>query len=307
MNATIPLEEVLPWSYETPRTILIGDSIETDGRFLLYTVASQVLKGGQNVWWLTACAVTEKQIATGLKKIGCDVAASYLRNSGSSLLKITSMTAELAHMTLDTTTDHGSLDGTTYLKDMYKQIKTWLETGGDSCHWIILDDISSLAEMVDDHRLVFQFVDSICSLAKRTQRLGVILRCSLELDQAILKAAQIEEVQDKTGWLGAGGSAQKLQIRNLHQTWIPWERTIESMDIVVDIVPLSSGYSREAHGRLVFTEYPGGRGWGISSSGAATKQGMTPSVSSWNKFVINYCLQDAGVRAIRLRESTSTA
>ncbi len=307
MNATIPLEQALPWSHEIPRTILIGDSIETDGRFLLHTFASQALKGGQHLWWLTASAVTDRQIATALKKIGCDVATSYLRNNdGTSLLKITSMTMDLANQALESK-DRPFLDGEAYLKDLYKQIKSWLSVNAEETHsssWLLVDDISSLAAMLGDEVLVFQFVDSICSLAMRHQNLGVIIRYSNELDQTLLKAAQIEAVQDKTGWLGAGGLAQKQEIKHLHQTWIPWERNIESIDIMVDVVPLSSGYSREAHGRLVFSEYPGGRGWATSG---ATKLGANaaPSTSLWNKFVINYCLQDGGVRAIRLSETTS--
>ena len=67
------------------------------------------------------------------------------------------------------------------------------------------------------------------------------------------------------------------------------------VDTIVDVIPLISGYSREAHGRLVFSECPGGRGWGDSSK-------QQPQSASWNKLVINYSLNDNGVRAIRLRE-----
>jgi hypothetical protein len=334
MNATVPLKEALPWSAETPRKILICDSIETDGSFLLHTFAGQVLKtsvgshitsatagrsGGSShrLWWLTARPVTDRQVATALKKIGCDAAASYLRKpTGNTAvhimnrppLQITSLTAEIASKTLET--DGPNFDGELYLKEIYKQIKAWAASGHDDVEatskcWIFLDDVSSLASILGDEGLVYQFVDSIQSLATRTNSLGTVVRCSYELDQTLMKA-ELEEAQDKIGWLGAGGMAQKEETQHIRQTWIPWERAIESMDIVVDIVPLSSGYSREAHGRLVFSEYPGGRGWSSTATGNKTKQGsMTaPSASPWNSFVINYCLQDNGVRAIRLREST---
>lgn len=352
MNATVPLEEALPWSTEIPRKILICDSIETDGSFLLHTFAGQILKGGggsiggssdatttttggggggggqNHLWWLTARPSTDRQVATALKKIGCDVAASYLRKPAavgltadlqnhhqhSRRLKITSLTTEIASKILETDDDDDgpAFDGETYLKEIYKQIKSWATLRQDSSKatfWVFLDDMSSLASTLGDEALVYQFVDSIHALATRSKNLGTVVRCSYEQDQTLLKAAQLGEAQDMTGWLGAGGMAQKQETKHLNQTWIPWERTIESMDTVVDVIPLSSGYSREAHGRLVFSEYPGGRGWGGTATGSKTKQGpmVAPSASAWNKFVINYCLQDNGVRAIRLRESASTA
>ena len=45
-SSQVPLSDVLPWGDTVPthgRTILINDSAETDGRFLLYTLASQCL------------------------------------------------------------------------------------------------------------------------------------------------------------------------------------------------------------------------------------------------------------------------
>lgn len=319
MNATVPLEEALPFSSSIARSILVCDSIETDASFLLHSFVTQALKQKNTcVWWLTAKSVTEGQIATGLKRMGSDVAATYLRGGGGGndktpSLKISSLATEISSQISADVKDANDFDGAAYLKSVYRQIKEWVATDDNSscCKWIILDDVSSLASLLQADAAVYKFVDSIQSLANRSQNLGLMVRCSLELDQMVLK--QKDQSEEKTGWLGAGGLAYKEAIKREESDWIPWERSMGSMDIVVDVVPLSSGYSREAHGRLVFTECPGGRGWDGTSTTSSSKSSdntrfVSPlsSSSSWNKFVINYCLQDTGVRAIRLRGSSAT-
>ena len=321
MNATVPLEETLPFSSTVPRSILVCDSMETDASFLLHCFSNQALKQGHSVWWLTAKPVTDRQVAIALKKMGSEVAATHLRRAvGSSdeqgQLKIISLVADIAdRVLLSSTQDKQKLfdGGEDYLKSIYGKIKSWvaeneLET---PCRWLILDDVSTLASVLGNEVLVYQFVDSIQALANRRQNLGLMMRCSMELDQTLFKSAQIDERHDKTGWLGAGGLSHKEETKRAQQEWIPWERMIEFMDIIVDVVPLSSGYSREAHGRLIFTEYPGGRRWSGSTT-ASDKPNIpigpvsAPPILAWSKFVINYCLQESGVRAIRLRESATS-
>merc|ERR1719330_1970662 len=98
MNS-VPLADVLPWS-DTPltdrKTIMICDSTETDGRFLLHTLASQFIKSHptsekthtdgttaiptsnehNKVIWVSCGPLTEQLILSGLKKIGCDLPLS---------------------------------------------------------------------------------------------------------------------------------------------------------------------------------------------------------------------------------------
>jgi len=128
-GAVVPLTDALPWSFiitdnnnnnnnkcnsstttgsnrNGSRTILINDAMDTDGRFLLYTIVSQILtpptsspkaratthhnnsssnhgnktgsatkstlKNNGRVLWLGCGSVTEGQILTGLKKMGID-------------------------------------------------------------------------------------------------------------------------------------------------------------------------------------------------------------------------------------------
>jgi hypothetical protein len=41
-------------------------------------------------------------------------------------------------------------------------------------------------------------------------------------------------------------------------------------------------------------------------TGVAAAAPPSSSAAAWNKFVINYCLQESGVRAIRLRENSTS-
>mmetsp|Transcript_12767 Transcript_12767/g.18188 ORF Transcript_12767/g.18188 Transcript_12767/m.18188 type:complete len:150 (-) Transcript_12767:35-484(-) len=114
---------------------------------------------------------------------------------------------------------------------------------------------------------------------------------------------------------------------------LAWERAlVELADGIIDVSPLPSGYSREAHGRLIFTERIGGKGWkkkdhhpnpnksisvvdvgGHSSRNRNSTLGGTRIRASstsnsllkgFSNTVVNYVCDDASVRAIRLRTGT---
>ena len=90
----------------------------------------------------------------------------------------------------------------------------------------------------------------------------------------------------KSNWVGAGGSVQNDD----NEEKIPWERSlVQVADGIVDVVPLASGYTREAHGRLLFSEVPAGRGWGGRPTAC----------------IFKYCIADTKVLAIRIRGSSS--
>jgi hypothetical protein len=300
MNSTaVSMTDSLPWSTSVPRNILICDSIETDGRFLLHTLALQALAGNNSILWLAGGPLTDRQVATALKKIGCDVATGYLRdNAKTQSLSIRSLSVEISSRITEEV-DGSEWDAEVYLKQVYQQVKTWVQKQSqeDKCPcWVLLDDVSSLASILGD-RVVHCFIDSLSALSARMGEcaFGVAIRCSHDVDQELIKRQAENENKANTGWVGAGG----LSLINNQREWIPWERhLVELADGIVDVVPLTSGYSREAHGRLIFSETPGGRGWG-----EGTKQQQT--TNAWNNLVINYCITDNGVRAIRLRGATS--
>jgi len=176
--------------------------------------------------------------------------------------------------------------------------------------------------------LVYCFVESLITLIHRRleapEDLGLILRCSGDVDQ-MLHRIEGTEGTDQTGWFGAGGLSHREAVRDALRggSLVPWERAIEeSVDAIVDVLPLPSGFSREAHGRLILSETPNGRGWkdavrdrtnaplpaSSASTTTTTSSGSKQSKSSasgggggWNKLIFNYRLQDNGARAIRLR------
>jgi hypothetical protein len=272
---------------------------------MCYTFAKQALAASCQVLWLVGTSVTDKQVASGLKKMGCEAATAYLRevptppNHKSKKLIIRSLSTEIATECLKVGNE---CDEEKFLKEVYSDVKDWLKennNNGTPC-WLILDDVSTLATILGE-TLVYQFIDSCFALSTRigSQNIGIMIRCSHELDQNLLKKTNDDFEMDKTGWLGAGGLAHRQAVRESEQKWIPWERSIEGVDGIVDVVPLTSGYSREAHGRLIFTEIPGGRGWGESNK---SQQGtVLSSTKGWNKLLFNYCIHDNGIRAIRLR------
>jgi len=91
-----------------------------------------------------------------------------------------------------------------------------------------------------------------------------------------------------------------------------------SMDTIIDVMTLPSGFSRDAQGRIIISETPYGRGWTKTNSMTTTTTTSTTSSrnnimssnssggSSSNKgvnasIIVNYQVTDSGPRAIRLR------
>ncbi|KAG7371195.1 hypothetical protein IV203_019765 [Nitzschia inconspicua] len=328
MNNTIPLNEALPWSPTVPRNVLICDSIDGKGDFVLQTmVVSQLSSSSKGrVFWLSGTSLAEQQIASSLKRMGCTDQGldQYIRdrrqtnnitdtrkNRGGLIIR--SLSAEVANQLVENADDFQS---ETYLKEIYKNIKEWLQgdvqssNAGDSdnahlqnrfIHWIVLDDVSSMATVLGE-KLVYGFVSSLLSLSHRLSNFGILLRCSNDVDQLAIKVTA-NEGKDQSGWVGAGGMYHKQYLKYNINAMVPWERVLESMvDAVVDVLPLPSGFSRDAHGRLIFTETPAGRGWGHEQLPASKKVPVGKG-QAWNKLIVNYCIHDSGVRAIRLRET----
>jgi hypothetical protein len=350
MNSTTLLQETLPWSPEIPRTILVCDSIETDGSFVLTTMVMNLFKTlerrSARVLWLSGRPVSDRQIATTLKKVGCEVGAAYLRDSQlnnvpltqSSLteaddtrkLIIRSLVEEVAtklvmsgngdnkEQEIHTDRTTSSFDPESYLQQVYNDVKTWIRMGNTVPEnlrvpsWIILDDVSALSTILGDN-VVYCFVDSLCSFtsrhnqlerttSNRTKKCGTIIRCSNDVDQFNYKMQDSED-KDHSGWVGAGGLANKQSLAEHRRTVIPWERCLEDLaDAIIDVLPLPSGFSREAQGRLIFSETPNGSGWGNDNRSRVPYRSST---TSWNKLIINYCVQDTGVRAIRMQAGSN--
>jgi hypothetical protein len=274
--SSTPLTAVFPWSLDDPTSVLVSDSVQSDGRFVLHSWAALVLKSNR-LLWLAGGPWTPALIASALQKTGCDAAANYLRapaSSSSSPLCIRSIPAELAETLLqsdcDAPPEAAPFDAEAFMKKLYLDVKAWV-VKEEQPSWVFLDDVSALAAFVGS-RLTYAFILSLQSLATR-HPFGLVVRNSQDLDQMLT-------LQPKpTAWIGAGGDND--DDNNNNNT--PWERSlVELVDWVVDVVPLMSGYTREAHGRLIF---------------CSNREGHRMTT-------YNYCLTDNKALAIRVQGSS---
>ena len=295
-NASTALIDVLPCWGSKPATILVGDSVQTDGRFVLHTIASHVLSDDNNnneeqrrrlLWIAGGSPLTPALIASALKKMGCEVAARYLRQAerkNDDALCIRCIASELAErlsggiMVEPDKQQPPEIDLEVFTKQLYRDIKTWLQdSSSSSTSWVILDDVSTLAALVGS-RLTYGLILSLRALACRDKEFGLVIRCAQDAGQA--------KVLETSGpaWIGAGGGGGDTPNENHDEP--EWESAlVELVDWVVDVMPLASGYTREAHGRLV-----------LSSTGSA-------SGTTHTRLVYNYCLTDNKALAIQIHGS----
>ncbi len=381
--AAVPLTDALPSSWQTPllvaspRTILIGDSIHSDGTFLLHTVASQVLSSSSSssrrereragdegttstsgrVFWLVGGPWTEVLVATALKRFGCEAAASYLRKFQQSksttakggeeehddkplcILSLTDMLAQHFQQMDDRNEDESDNYNDSWnwsevcLKEVYRRIQTWSRMMTNQSHhhnqsssqWIILDDVSSMANLLGP-RVVYRFVYAVRALARK-QSMGLIVRCSWDavvmLHQnvvvpnnnmtAIHNTGTVHDSIDHTHSFGAASSSGSGS-SHVAAAAAAWELSlVELADELIQVVPLPSGFSRHAHGRLLCSTrvVEGQRHVILPTTLSSTtirekqnKKGIpnaeTASAAS-TVVVLNYILSDTTVMAIRIR------
>ena len=303
-----PLQDVCPWQDEN-ETVLVCDSVESDGRFVLCTLALQALaaaqssssdeKNGRILWLCCSPVLTDQLTLNALKKIGCNKLATggaSLPESSSAgqtseakagiapLLTIRSIPTLLEQSILNNLEDFEEED---FVKEIYRQVKNWL-AGQDSRTWVILDDVSTLAALVGE-RLTYGLILSLrAHLSKSTYPCGLALRCSGDAD---IEAAGLT-VPRSSDWFGAGGNVATNASNSKEPNNAPWERSlVELADTVVDVVPLASGYTREAHGRLIFTS-------------RTTTTNANNVVAGATSVVFNYCLTDSQVLAIRIASTS---
>ena len=348
-GAAVPLTDALPWeaSLNSKRMFLVNDSMGTDGRFLLYTLASQVLSSSSSgntnsmssaantasqqkrgrVLWLACGPVGEGQILQGLKKIGCDKTALSqavlaAKQSGdstekeSSLLTIRSLATELSDSLLDSNEPFSEQD---FVKRLYQYIlKEWLPTETEDGHtynnWIIVDDVSALANLLGE-TLVYGLLLALNARSHKDKSngFGLVVRCSNDYEAASLPSFSGSSVASSgpPEWFGAGGGALSSRSNTHYSSTnmdaeIPWERSLmELADGVLDVLPLTSGYTRELHGRIVMTQMPHGRGW--LGDGEDPREKNTTSLLASRRStqqkqqlpmqIINYCITDQKIVA----------
>jgi hypothetical protein len=289
-SASIPLAEALPWPKLEPegQCFLVCDSLQTNGRFLSYTLTSQVLvsKAETRILWISCGPNTERLILNGLKRMDVPF------NGGKEQrLHIRCVPSELSQHVLQDSDkeDNHNVDVESFMKNLYKDIQTWAATNSSTGGWLVIEDVSALGCLVGE-RLAYVFIMSMRSLLRKHSLLGILMTCSN--DNNMLQKENENQVRPggsyNVDWVAAGGRGPEQRTT----TTIPWERhLVEMADGIVDVLPLASGYSREAHGRLVFTTRPGG------SLTHRYQQSLSP-------VVMNFVCQDATVSATRLSGPT---
>ena len=205
-SASVPLMDALPWSRSDSNSCwLVCDSVETDGRFLLHSLVTRTLKQqAQNVYWLACGPWTSQLIAAALKKMGCDAAASYLRDSASSPSEYSKRHGR--HV-LPNSRKNDELDVELYIKELYRSIRTWIHQNANGDALIVIDDVSALACLVGE-RLTFCLLQSLRAL-QTSNNFNFIMKCSQDYDMDLLQQEDTSSVRPggspNVDWVGAGG------------------------------------------------------------------------------------------------------
>jgi hypothetical protein len=318
-GSAVPLTEALPWADPptTGRTYLVNDAMDTDGRFLLYTLTSQVLSSKATrqgrVLWLGFQPVTEEQIVQGLKRIGCDRNVLAMPpipqhqqqdaiSSKTAKLTIRSLWVELSTRMLDEE-NIDSFSEANFMKEILDYVDQWVLVEGDNVNsWIILDDVSTFSSFVGE-RLMYHFIITL-NARSRSKGFGLMIRCSNDQEDQSLPVYSGASMKGYQDWFGAGGTRSHVS----HDEEPPWERAlVELADGVMDVLPLTSGYTRELHGRIVLTRMPLGRGWeddpstvqnDSGSSSLPTTKNNTPKQYPPAMQIINYCITDQNPKIV---------
>ena len=287
-----------------------------------------------------------KQIASALKKIGCDASLTMAATIGGSgrgngnissaksrRLEIVPIMLEAATDILSPSDDDEEDEALTsgYLKKLYRRIKSWLNESSSpqQPNLIVVDDATSLATIFGPRNVEF-FLRQVRSLSLRQGCASMAILCSTDADQDRYLTAAAREGggavnvagggSTKSTWIGAGSDVMAVE-QEYQQIVVggaagAWERNlVELADGIVDVMPLQSGFSLEAHGRLVFTERKGGRGWRDAASASGGRRHNTTTArptsssaagaSAFLTTVVNYCCEDSSIKAFRLRSSVS--
>ena len=295
-------------------TLLVTDSVSCDGRFVLYTVVAAALNNSRastalsfnatatttttnesstaksnhsnsRVLWISCTSVTDESILNAFKKIGLerDVMSSSSSSTSHSVilnntrtaefddglerLRIHSIPSSLAEATLHETNEFNDF---AFMKELYVSIKAFVSKQNKNSTKVptivVIDDLSALSVLLGE-RLTYSLILSLSSLKlSEMYPYGLAVRCNNDYDI------------ESSGLAGRG----HIKHNDLSATSanVPWERSlVELADSIVDVTLLSSGYSRDVHGRLTIS----GRVAEASNTG-----------------IYNFCLTDNQVLLMRL-------
>lgn len=259
MISTRSLADVLPWrpgtkiqNKEEAQSILVTDTVSNDGRFLLYAHTSAILQQQEaSILWLSGGPWTISLIEHAVEQYGGKSGTSgrdpVAPLSGNQIknLSIRSLAVELAEQQLegDISTEH-------FLRTLLKDIRKWVQDQEKNC-WILLDDLTALSSMLQSTRLVYALVLSLQALSNTTEKelkrkVHILMRCGTShipsVEGATPSPASTEPIE---AWLGDSATT------TVEHEQPPLDVCLtELVNWIVDVTPLVSGPTREAHGRL---------------------------------------------------------
>ena len=227
-------------------TVLVTDRIDTDGRFVLYQSAATAA-ASSHVLWLGCGVFTKSLILSSLRKMGYSSATVTSADASLVIHSIPEMIeADITTRAADNTAS-AVFDEKAFANNLLDLVERWLVSDDDGAsqprrRLCVIDDVTSLATLLGP-RTTYSFLRSIRQRAVDTKHpFTWILRCSSDA-----------ETEDTEEWMGAGG--ETLSRWPFLDPQVYMERSlIELADCCIDITSLSSGYSREAHGRMVVTD-----------------------------------------------------
>lgn len=294
-----------------PMAILIHDTLETSGRFLLYlTAREEVTKRQARVLWLT-CTATQNQrlIEQGLSKImegkgGGGIATrtnvrttsntnNNNNNNQKSNITIRCIHQEISEEIVSKSQTDQVFSPEDYVRQIYRSVVSWCEDRSSSSSgshetpiYIFLEDVSALANLVGP-RHAYTLVWQIHSLKLKSMR-GKNARRGLV---SFVVTCSGDEPTPSPLWVAGGAGGQQLIPETTYYSSMPsvvgghgWECSlVELANWVVDVMPLTTGVSRNVHGRLI----------------------LTPRNIMSDAVVINYCLGENQVWATRIQTSTT--
>jgi len=332
MNS-VPLVDALPWENDRPpnhgSTILVTDSLETDGRFILQILACQYLSskeqsnGGNynnnnRVVWVSCDATNERQLVTALKKFGCD---SRNLPSQTSLLSQTEKEDHLHWKFLSvpqiissTISEH--TDSTDILESCAKTVHSQIRDFSLSASLaakqgepltkcgtlVVFDNVSSLVESLGEV-LTYAVIQRVRGMLRSNGCGCLVMRISNELQDISGELTTMLTQERRTLCVGFGGEQESISSVSSFENGL----MVELADGIIDVLPLQSGFSNEAHGRIAVTERMGGLGW---SEFNQISTEMLPRVVGINnpkplkKTVFNFLHSDFQVKAIHLRSKS---
>ena len=370
-TSAIPLMDVLLPAFSPCQSVLlVADSAQSDGRFVLHTIVTHVLsktstaqssssssfaddnnnKNNNNsstssVLWLAAGPYTPQLVANALKKMGCNTTTKKNDDQKQheqrchERLCIRSIPVELGERLLlqnnnnikQQDNDDDDLDLEFFTKQLYKEIKDWILLKQQQARpslLIVLDDVSALAALLGT-RLTYGLIRSLQAYQRHWQQqqqqqhspFGILLRCSQDKEQQQQQLQQQQLSKNtttfSTDWIGAGGAHGSVNNEIMHdnnnEAFGPsWESSlIELVDWLLDVVPLTSGYTREAHGRLILSRTSlAVAGYNTTTRSSFTETsssvvGKSSDSSKKNMSIYNYCLTENKALAIRVQSITS--